>query len=239
MSSTDPAEEFLNKIKPAVVKVGHGRGFVVPGPFSSRYIITAAHCIQDAHQRAGLPKAHPARNLEEATYINLIGPLHGDGRQMIWAALCFVDPMSDIAVFHEPDGEELSDENEKYCEFTDEIEPIPVSATPLTVAEFGKAIDLPYPIKQPSETPAYVLALDGQWQRCGLHNSGRLVSVSVTEGLIQSGMSGSPIINTYGAAIALLSTSANLRGIGPDSSGIGPSLMDCLPRWLLTKMSLA
>jgi hypothetical protein len=64
-----------------------------------------------------------------------------------------------------------------------------------------------------------------------LHNGGRFLSIKL-EGGVKRGMSGSPIIDVNGAAIGLISTS------GGELSW-NPSLMDCLPPWLLRKLDSA
>jgi hypothetical protein len=103
--------------KNSIVNVGGGRGFVVEhGRY--KYIITAAHCLPD------LPPAHMGASLEEKTYGKLIGPIGGD--QIITVECLFVDPVSDIAILGEPDGQELHEQSEQYLEFTDAISPITI-----------------------------------------------------------------------------------------------------------------
>jgi hypothetical protein len=128
----------------AVVQVGEGgRGFVVAGVDlhgsyeTTRYIITAAHCLPH------LPEPHLGRYGTEETFPNLIGPL--GGKRPIWATLLFVDPMSDIAVFGDPDSQKLAQENDQYETFTKAIEPLPIGDMPLPpmprikVSEEGRA----------------------------------------------------------------------------------------------------
>ena len=75
-----------------------------------------------------------------------------------------------------------------------------------------------------------MLSLDGEWRSCVVHSTGRFLSItSGARGIIEGGMSGSPIIDTYGAAIGLVST-------GDYSLNRHPSLMDCLPPWLLREL---
>jgi len=45
-------------------------------------------------------------------------------------------------------------------------------------------------------------------------------------------LSGSPIVDANGWAIGLISTSG-------DNQHVSPSLMDCLPPWLLRKLDMA
>jgi hypothetical protein len=82
----------------AVVLVGHGRGFVLLVG-QRRYVVTAAHCIFDE-----LPYPHPARDTNEVTYENLIGPL--GGKRNVSTECVFLDAIADIAVFGTPDTQD-------------------------------------------------------------------------------------------------------------------------------------
>jgi hypothetical protein len=57
------------QLRNAVVRVGHGRGFIVEAAdcHIGRLVITAAHCLPR------LPPAHPARSLKERTCKKLLG----------------------------------------------------------------------------------------------------------------------------------------------------------------------
>ena len=93
-------------IERSVITVGPngGRGFVVEG-WPDRYVITAAHCLP------ALPPAHAMSYVSERTYGELLGPL-GE-KPTIMAECAFADPVSDIAVLSEPDGQ-VWDEAEAY-----------------------------------------------------------------------------------------------------------------------------
>jgi Trypsin-like peptidase domain len=186
----------------AIIQVGNGRGFVVSAG-SSRYIITAAHCLQ----RSQFPRPHLANGVRELTFKNILGPLDSK-RRTVWAELCALSLCDDIAVFRQPDDQELSEEYEQYEEFTTAAMTIKRPETPGTVA--------------------WVLSLDGEWQSCTLHNSERFLSINQSD-LVKSGMSGSPIINNSGAAVGLISTSGS-------GSSVNPNLMGCLPPWLLRRI---
>ena len=189
--------------KNAVVQVGSGgRGFVVSAG-ADRFVVTAAHCVP----REGIPTPHLWNGASELTFENLIGPLGAE--PSIWGELCVYGLTDDIAVFGEPAGD-LEDEFERYVEFTDEAA--------LVIAD---APDVG------TETPAFVLSLDGTWQRCTALNDGRFLRISSAARIIETGMSGSPIVDENGAAIGLIST------------GDGPSLTACLPPWLLRRLDRA
>jgi hypothetical protein len=120
----------------------------------------------------------------------------------------------------EPDGQALWDECEQYQAFTEPALRIGHSS-------------LPYPPLKwtaKNETTAWVLSLDGEWQRCTVHNNGRFLIAAGGKALINSGMSGSPFLDDNGAAIGLVSTGSG------DGFNMNPSLADCLPPWLLRKI---
>lgn len=98
----------------------------------------------------------------------------------------------------------------------------------------GKSPDAlaPYLWEDHPGTTAFMLALDGEWQSCTVYNGGRFLVVRDGAGSIKSGMSGSPIIGINGAAIGLVST-------GGTAMNMNPSLMDCLPPWLLRKLDVS
>ena len=78
----------------------------------------------------------------------------------------------------------------------------------------------------------FVLSLDRIWLPCSVHNGGRYLTLDGVK--IESGMSGSLILNADGAAIDLISTGN--EGLG---NNFQPSLEDCLPSWLWRKLSCA
>jgi hypothetical protein len=126
-------------------------------------------------------------------------------------------------VFQEPDGQVLFDECMEYGKFTKpaiRIARPPAPAQYLNVprrdlAALGLQFD-------PDPMAAFILSLDGEWQSCAVQNTGRFLIIGDGADSIKSGMSGSPIIDSYGAAIGLVST-------GNQTMNMHPSLMDCLP----------
>jgi hypothetical protein len=65
-------DQLLNVDARGIIRVGHGRGFVVEGADSRRLVITAAHCLPF------FPPCHGASYLRERTYKTLLGPLGGE-----------------------------------------------------------------------------------------------------------------------------------------------------------------
>jgi Trypsin-like peptidase domain len=198
----------LNLLTAAVVQVGNGRGFIV-GTDRARYVITAAHCLP----RSRYPSPHLANSVNELTFPRIIGPLGSKGT--IWAELCALSLTDDLAVFTEPDGQELCSQNDEYEQFTE---------TAITVGEPPPIVP-PYEWDSEAGAPARVLSLDCSWLPRTVYSNGRFLTTRGTK--IESGMSGSPILNSDGDAIGLISTSG-----GYEMSYWHPSLMGCLPRWL-------
>ena len=121
----------------AVVRVGKhgGRGFILAAG-ERRYVVTAAHCIFDK-----LPVPHPARDRNEVTYRNLIGPL--GGKRHVTAECVFLDAIADIAVFGAPDAQEEAYKAEAYEALTGEV-----------AFKIGKM-----PARQKNTRPAYASSL--------------------------------------------------------------------------------
>jgi hypothetical protein len=205
----------LQNAKRAVVQVGSGRGFVVSAG-ESRYIITAAHCVPSDR----LPTPHLANSTSELTFAKLIGRV-GSKRQTIWAELCVYSLVDDVAVFAAPDDQAVYEECNRFEVFT--AAAFKLGDPPVALA--------PHLLESDPGMAAFVLSLDCEWKSCTVRTAGRFLRIADTEiTTIESGMSGSPIIDAKGAAIGLVSTS------GANGS-VNPSLMDCLPPWLLRKLT--
>jgi hypothetical protein len=129
----------LEEAKLAIVRVGAGRGFVVKAR-CGRLIITAAHCLPE------LPPAMSFSLLEERTYGNLLGDI--EAQPTIAAECLFADPVSDVALLGEPDGQAVPETWDAYDKLTSACVPIPVSAR--------------------TNDSALMLYLDGHWRPCTL-----------------------------------------------------------------------
>jgi hypothetical protein len=213
----------------SVVKVGHGRGFIIAdgdrniAEGGKSYVVTAAHCLPS------LPPPHLARYLEEATYPRLIGPLGMEPH--VTAACVFVDQMADIAVLGPPDDQALSNEHTQYEAFLSALPPFDL-AVPLPRGRLRMpALDADDPPawRRLGEVsfPGRVLSLDGQWLDCNVRRLGGPFSIE-PETLVKSGMSGSPLISMTSAALGVVSTS-NWAAV----------LADGLPGWLLRALACA
>jgi hypothetical protein len=196
----------------AVLRVGHGRGFVVEHKLrlsAERLVITAAHCLPDFTPRSA------SAYTEERTYKTLLGPLGAD--PTVWAECLFVDPIADIAVLGEPDSQLLGDECEAYRELVDSAETLRI----------GEA---------PEDGPAMMLSLDQRWLPCRVwHTDGPLWT---SEAKTVSGMSGSPIITEDDHAIGVVCTGLEMMDVIQSqrikqSDGPHARLMRSLPAWIL------
>jgi hypothetical protein len=200
----------------AIVKVGGGRGFVVQFEVKrghgqtvvripQRNIITAAHCLPT------FPPAHAGSYTQDKTYPDLIGILGKEPN--VWAECLYADPIADIAVLGSPDNQELSDEAEAY-------ETLVGSVTPLVIGEAT------------TNGKGWMLSLDRPycWEPTPLH----LGINNLCTGPTLAGMSGSPILNARGKAIALVSIDVTYDNISSkDQNGPQPLLTRNQPGWLL------
>jgi hypothetical protein len=212
-------EQALERAKGAVIRVGaSGRGFIVSAGEDKRYVITAAHCLP----RSRLPSPHLANSGRELTFSNFLGPL-GQKQRTIWAELCAINLCDDFAVLGAPDGQALYEQCAEYEKFTE--------APTMTIGIPPDAL-APYLWKNDPGRAAWMLSLDGEWQRCVVYNGGRFLTL-MTDQKIESGMSGSPIIDDKGAAIGVISTASDG---GDFNFNLGPSLTDCSPAHLLRKL---
>src|SRR5215472_6256348 len=100
----------------------------------------------------------PAMYDAERTYPNLLGPLGSERR--IWAECLFVDPVADIAVLGQPDGQELFEQAGAYDGLIEDVEPLPMGELPAT--QEGTALEA----RVPDEIGARLLSLDGRWFSC-------------------------------------------------------------------------
>src|SRR5262249_48680971 len=151
---------------------------------------------------------------KERTYGNLLGPLNGGCK--VCAECLFVDPIADIAVLGTPDTQAYSEESEAYDQLIDPLPALPIAAAWPQPTEFkltpggsmlidGKRRDLPArPNKRrpPAAGTARALTLNGQWRDYEAQREGGWLRIKQS---FARGMSGSPILDRNGAAIAVVS----------------------------------
>lgn len=212
-----------------VVKVRYGRGFIIRNrertvgqkhrsdpmqlqPVDHRkLVITAAHCLEQLP-----PAIAGGTGNSDEIQKDLLGSLDGKIKD-IWAECLFADPIGDIAVLGCPDYQLFDDQAEAYRAFVEEA----------PIVRIG-----------PAKTgPGWVLSLDGRWERS-------MLEVSTYGGFVsglwidptKDGMSGSPILNDAGFAVALVSVGAETVKDGVRTNqrcGPQPILRRNLPGWLL------
>jgi hypothetical protein len=154
-----------------VLKVGAGRGFVIATE-DARYVVTAAHCCFDALPD---PMSSPGELCRA-----LLGPLARE--PSVLAECIFIDPVADLAVFGEPDGQEY--DTDPYRRLTD-------SAPPFGLGKLTRRRQRHGPPAATSD--ALMLSLDGDWFACRITSQGRVLRIEDAAQPIRRGMSGSPI----------------------------------------------
>jgi hypothetical protein len=210
-----------------VLRVGDGRGSVVehrnPLRGIERLVFTAAHCLTVPRDRRFtstpeppcLPAAHPGRYEEEAVYDNLLGPLGGECT--VSAECIFVDPIADIAVLGTPDRQIFYNEAAAFDALVASIAPLPIADGP---AMRRIATTTGVVTWEAGKGEVCVLSLDGRWRTYQIERCGD--GFAVLNDVYQPGMSGSPVLNSEGAAIGVVSTAE-----------MSPILFDVLPAGLL------
>jgi hypothetical protein len=189
-------DRMLRLYTKAVIRVGNGRGFLIATQ-PDRMVITAAHCLPS------LPPAGPHTFTEERTYQNLLGPLGEE--PTVWAECLFVDPISNLAVLASPDNQLFFDEAHAFEEL--------IASRPSP--RIGSVREQSFAVR--------ALSLAGEW----LPATAEVISwthqnLGITpEEIIESGMSGSPVLTTDGRAVSVVSTSR-----------ASPVLDKTLPPWL-------
>jgi hypothetical protein len=197
-----------------VVRVGGGRGFVVRFRFkrwlpafrqeAGRYvvrtelrIVTAAHCLPK------LLPPHAWSHLEERTYKNLVGVL--GKKRNVWAECLFADPIADIAVLGCPDNQELSDQADAYNALVESVKPLKLGEPELEKGSgWPLSLDKPYRwLPTPTNCPNVDCLLTGQ---------------------VEAGMSGSPVLNSKGQAVAVAAIGGTLNNGYTGTTGCGEAL---------------
>ena len=163
---------------------------------------------------------HPGSFAHERTYLAILGPL---GTEPTVAAEClFVDPIADLAVLCEPDGQtEFYDEAEAYEQLTQDRSVLRVGAVTAPCA-------------------VWLLTLAGQWEQCSVrvneYGAATLVLVGAKDGNV-SGTSGSPIVTADGCAVGIVSLGSEVSGKARNEQYGQPRLGSVLPAWLLAELN--
>ena len=154
-----------------------------------------------------LPPAHLWSDTDQRTYKGLVGPLT-DEEPALAAECLFADPVSDVAILSGP-VRTASDDAEAFDAFIADKPCLRIVAP-----HDGMSV--------------WLLTLDGAWRpgvvsKLGLRQFTRLMVDHPSAHA--PGTSGSPILTSAGDAVALVSLGT-----------MNPSLLDCLPRWLTSRL---
>jgi hypothetical protein len=180
---------IIERLKPGVITVGHGRGFIVEDA-GERLVITAAHCLPF------LPPALSTFGRESRTYGPLLAP-RGEAPRA-WAVCRFIDPIADIAVLGSPNAPH-----------TDDYKALMGTATTLPIAGVRHPVNF--------WAPARLLSLDGRWFSCTIRHFGGPLWITHAAERVHAGMLGSPIVAEAGTAIGVVCTITSPREGGPNA----------------------
>lgn len=199
----------------AIVRVGEGRGFVVAA--DERFlVVTAAHCLPY------FPEPSACGFAAKRTYSGLLGPI-GSARLQVSAELVFADPVADIAVLGPPDAQAA-------WNLADAYEELVSGAAALRIARAMPTVL--------GRTRVWVLDLQGRWISGNVESWDGPLWISETglPGVVQGGMSGSPIVDGRGAAIGVVCAGVESASGAAAVAGPNPRLADALPAGLLRRM---
>jgi hypothetical protein len=209
-----------NKTHPrfdAILRVGDGRGFLLVNPnqngwraMRSDIVVTAAHCLPQ------LPPAHPDSFAEERSYRRLLRAMRGS-ESAEWCECLFADPVSDTAVLAAPYGVPEG------MEALDAFE---------ALIEGRHAFPLGVPPESREAFPVWLLTSDGaRLERCQAKRYERTLAIKGPSECGAPGVSGSPILDADGRALAVLNCGITVAGC---LEGIRAAvLVDSLPGWLV------
>jgi hypothetical protein len=211
----------VDDARQAIIRVSDGRGFIVESE-RERLVITAAHCLPR------LPPCPPGAYTNEVVYEALLGPLGQE--PTVWAECVFADPIADLAVLSAPDGQKLYEQADAFKELVTirpalKIANAPAQGreliTPSAVRPIGQEAEIiPVEVETPGRGDIHLLSLNNEWIEAQVKRIGNWLSIEPEE-LVQSGMSGSPIM-LAGAAIGIVSNESK-----------SPVLIDNLPTRLV------
>lgn len=170
-------------LKEGVVRVGHGRGFLVAG-FHEVLIITAASCLAKGSAASDAsPESHSKA---------LVGPLHVTPG--VIADCLFADPFADLAVLRCPNEQSHPHQANAYEHLVAGASTFMVDACLARQAQ------------DEVRREGLVLSLEGQWQPCRIScRTGGPLQITMTEGHLHPRMAGSPILSLSGGVLGVIS----------------------------------
>lgn len=209
---THPTDAIRQRVVAATVRLPGkgGQGVLVPGGL----ILTAAHCVK-WYATGGMALGDPC--VEEV--------VTKAGKTLL-ACVCAVEPVADIAVLEAPDDQVFFDDAETFDAFVEETAPVLVSGDDFRLEQ---------------GVPVHVLTHRGSWvkgtaTRYGMHVDPPNARVFVkTEGDIEGGTSGGPIIDDAGRLVGVVSFASGSEGRTRKGAFPRPHL--ALPTWILRRIT--
>lgn len=186
-----------------------GRGILVSGGF----ILTAAHCVNISVEGGMVLGEHCIEEIDTCL-----------GKCKVTAKA--VEPVNDIAALGSLDDQEFWDESAEYQDFCNKTTPVKIAEPLLPGA---------------SEFPVYIYTHKGTWLKAvaeilGCENP--VVSINCEE-QIESGTSGSPIVNEAGELVAIVSNTSEIDEHITTCHSSNPQPMFALPVWVCNAINEA
>lgn len=202
-----------------------GRGVLVPGGF----VLTAAHNVRwsvDGRMAGG------------GSHVEVVETCNGERFAM---AVTAVEPVADIAVLEAMDDQAAPDDAEAFDNWCDSTEPVPISRR-LNSATTSSRLSVQAALRN-SEDGLYILTHTSGWLRGAVflnpHTLRRRGDLRLdVEAPILKGTSGSPIVDSSGELVGLVST-AKVVPQGEPTIGRMPFAFRALPRWVSAEISSA
>jgi Trypsin-like peptidase domain len=184
-----------------------GRGVLVTGGF----ILTATHCIRWDGSGGMTLGNH---------YSEIVNTKGGDRFRV---GISAADPVSDMAALGALDERVYSEDYDAFERWREATRPVPVMNETLRVGD---------------SLPVYILThnrgwIDGRICRYGYHGHPQSGSISLeTDAQIEGGTSGSPVVDSDGNLIGVVSQFGSSREKGAPGLGKFPIAKLALPRWI-------
>src|SRR4051794_8177957 len=143
----------------------------------------------------------------------------------------FVDPVADLAILGAPDSQALAAKNERYDKLVEARPALRIANLPL-VSERCRIGSTEFRMPPLWTGPAYLLSRDGRIFGCTVLALHQGLVIEASDEPVEGGMSGSPIVSEHGAAVGIVSSSAD-----DGREGEGAFLYWSVPGWMLAALA--